>query len=135
MTTNRERRILILEDDLVLGALMVSMLADAGYTAEAASSPLEVSGSYDLVVADYLEPAYVRGQPWPHLDTLRLLANGGPILGCTGHPEALEEAPAALGVTAVAAKPFDIDEFITIIDRLLAEEPINPTIDEELWPR
>ena len=59
------RRILIVEDDATLGKLMAGMLEEAGYTPHVVASPEAAQGSYDLVVADYLAPAYRPGAPWP----------------------------------------------------------------------
>lgn len=115
------RRILILEDDRVLADLMASVLADAGYEPNVAVSPEAAEGTYDLVVADYLAPAFVPGEPWPHLDRLRHLSRGGPILGCTGHLDALAVSATSLGINAVATKPFDVDDLLKEIRRLLDE--------------
>jgi DNA-binding response OmpR family regulator len=115
------RRILIVEDDLTLANLMAAVLADAGYEPEVATSPGQARGTYDLVVSDYLAPVFAPGQPWPHLDELRALSRGGPILGCTGHQDALADEPEALGISAVAAKPFDVDDLLRRVEELLEQ--------------
>lgn len=112
-------RILIVEDDTALASLMAAVLEDAGYEAEIVTSPESAEGTYDLVVSDYLAPSYVRGEPWPYLDRLRDLARGGPILGCTGHQDALNDLPSNLGVAAVTTKPFDVDELLNTVSQLL----------------
>lgn len=114
-------RILIVEDDEVLAQLMASVLADAGYDPAVVHSPDAAQGTYDLVVADYLAPAFEPGRPWPHLDLLRRLSRGGPILGCTGHHDALADTPASLGVSALTPKPFDVDELVQTVERLLEQ--------------
>ena len=114
-------RVLIVEDDSTLASLMASVLEEAGYTSEIVTSPDAAEGRYDLVVADYLAPVYVPGQPWPFVDRLRDLCQGGPILGCTGHQDALNDSPTVLGITAVTAKPFDVDELLTLVERLLEQ--------------
>jgi DNA-binding response OmpR family regulator len=121
------RAILIVEDDAVLADMLAAVLKDAGYAADVSATPEAARGTYDLVVADYLAPSYAPGRPWPHLDALRSLANGGPILGCTGHPDVLLDSPTSLGVSAVALKPFDVDEFVRLVDRLLADHPPRPS--------
>jgi two-component system, OmpR family, response regulator QseB len=115
------RRILIVEDDLDLGTLMVGLLEDAGYSPQLVTSPELATGRYDLIVADYLAPRYLPGAPWPHLERLRHLgvSAGVPILGFTGHQEALGDDPHRLGVAAVAVKPFDLDDLLRTIERLL----------------
>lgn len=114
-------RVLIVEDDTTLASLMASVLEEAGYESEVVTSPDAAEGKYDLVVADYLAPVYLPGQPWPYVDRLRDLCQGGPILGCTGHQDALNDSPTALGITAVTAKPFDVDELLTTVERLLVQ--------------
>jgi DNA-binding response OmpR family regulator len=115
------RRILIVEDDLALANLIAAVLADAGYAPDVATSPELARGTYDLVVSDYMAPVFAPGKPWPYLEELRALTGGGPILGCTGHQDALADPPATLGITAIAAKPFDVDELVRTIERLLEE--------------
>jgi DNA-binding NtrC family response regulator len=126
-------RVLIVEDDETLAGLMASVLSDAGYQPEVVPSPDKAQGTYDLVVADYLAPAYVRGQPWPYLDELRALSKRGQILGCTGHHDALSDAPARLGVAAVTSKPFDVDALVRVVtdlidqgQRVASASPIGP---------
>lgn len=115
----RGRRVLIVEDDEALAGLMASVLSEAGFEAEIAPSPETARGTYDLVVSDYLAPAYERGRPWPHLEELRALSKQGQILGCTGHQDALSDAPDQLGVTAVTAKPFDVDALVRVVEDLI----------------
>jgi DNA-binding NtrC family response regulator len=118
------RRILIVEDDADLGSLLVGILEDAGYAPDLVTSPEGVSGPYDLVVADYLAPRYQPGRPWPHLDRLRALGAAGPapVIGCTGHKDAMTDDPVRLGVAAVAIKPFDVDAFLETVARVLGSE-------------
>jgi DNA-binding NtrC family response regulator len=116
---NGARRILIVEDDETLAGLMASVLSEAGYLPEVVPSPDKAQGTYDLVVADYLAPAYVRGEPWPFLDQLRALSRGGQILGCTGHQDAQSDTLARLGVTAVTPKPFDVDALVRVVTELI----------------
>ncbi|HEU5316176.1 MAG TPA: response regulator [Chloroflexota bacterium] len=129
----KARRILIVEDDATLAGLMASVLSDAGYQPDVVPSPEHAQGQYDLVVADYLAPAYVRGEPWPYLEKLRALSKQGRILGCTGHQDALSDALAHLGVAAVTSKPFDVDTLVRTVTELIEQgqrvadaSPIGP---------
>jgi|SRR5689334_18605858 CheY-like chemotaxis protein len=121
MTTASSHRILVVDDDAVLRDLLAAVLADAGYAPHVVESPEAAHGRYDLIVADYLAPAYQPGQPWPQLERLRCLGEGTPILGCTAHLEALGDDPDRLGVAAVTTKPFDVDDLIRTVERLLDE--------------
>jgi CheY-like chemotaxis protein len=120
--THSVRRVLILEDDSALGGLLEEILRDAGYAPQLAASPHQPCGTFDLVIADYLHPYYQPGQPWPFLERLRALSRG-PILGCTGHIDVLLDLPEDLGVTAVIAKPFDLDEFVRQVHQLTQAVP------------
>ncbi|HVG96008.1 MAG TPA: hypothetical protein VNK05_03865 [Chloroflexota bacterium] len=124
------QRILVLEDDADLGALLVGILEDAGYVPDLVTSPEGVSGTYDLAVADYLAPRFLPGQPWPHLDRLRALGAHGPlpVIGCTGHKDALADDPARLGVAAIAIKPFDLEVFLDTVARVLGSEHDAPGV-------
>ena len=99
------QRILVLEDDADLGALLVGILEDAGYAPDLVTSPEGVMGTYDLAVADYLAPRFARGPL--------------PVIGCTGHQDALADDPARLGVAAIAIKPFDLEVFLDTVARVL----------------
>jgi DNA-binding NtrC family response regulator len=124
------QRILIVEDDADLGSLLVGILEDAGYIPDLVTSPEGVSGPYDLVVADYLAPRYVPGRPWPHLELLQGLGAGGPVpvIGCTGHKDAVTDDPRQLGLAAIALKPFDLDVFLETVARVLRSEHDRPGV-------
>ncbi len=115
------RCVLIVDDDTSLARLMADILVDAGYTAQVAPSPAMAEGTFDLVIADYLCPSFAPGAPWPFLERLRALS-AGPILGCTGHHEALQDPPEELGISAVLTKPFDVDELVSEVHRLTRGE-------------
>lgn len=115
------QRILIVEDDEQLGLLMIGALEGEGYSAELVTSLEAARGPYDLIVADYFAPVYHPGARWPQLDRLRALGVDVPIIGCTGHLDARVDDTSALGVEAVAIKPFDLEVLLTMIEQLLAE--------------
>jgi DNA-binding NtrC family response regulator len=134
-------KILIVEDDEVLASLMATVLAEAGYDSEVAPSPEHARGSYDLVVADYLAPHFEPGQPWPFLEQLRALCQNGPILGCTGHQDALSDPVATLGVSAITSKPFDVEDLLQTVEQLLDQgrrvaeaSPLAPASAESTLP-
>jgi CheY-like chemotaxis protein len=123
--TDGPRRILIVEDDAEIGTLLVGVLEDAGYLPELVTSPEAAGGPYDLVITDYLAPRYVAGEPWPHLDLLRRLGEGGeiPVIGCTAHPDAHAEEPARVGLAALALKPFDVEDLLQTVAAVLDASP------------
>ncbi len=118
-TSERARRILILEDDESIARMLAMLLNDAGYASDVAITPDAARGTYDLIISDYLAPSFLPGQPWPHLDSLRRLSGGAPILGCTAHRDAAFGELANLGVSAVVIKPFDLDHVLATVDNLL----------------
>ena len=124
--TGRPARILVVEDDADLGALLTGVLQLAGYQSELVSSPEASGGPYDLIVSDYLAPAFAPGAPWPYVERLRSLGEGAPILGCTGHHDALSAEPDVLGIDAVTGKPFDLDDLLETIERLLKPTRVGP---------
>jgi two-component system OmpR family response regulator len=117
------RRILIVDDDEVIAHLLGTLLSDAGYSSHVVASPAEADGIYDLVIADYLAPKFEPGEPWPYLETLRQLSGGAPIVGCTAHQDAVYGQPASLGVSAVVVKPFDLEQMLATVERLLGAPP------------
>jgi CheY-like chemotaxis protein len=119
------RRVLIVEDDAEIGTLLVGVLEDAGYLPELVTSPEAAGGPYDLVITDYLAPRYVAGKPWPHLDVLRRLGEGEeiPIIGLTAHPDAHADEPGRVGLAAVALKPFDVEDLLRTVARVIDASP------------
>ncbi len=117
-------RILIVEDDEVIAKLLAAVLGEAGYASHVAASPHEAQGTYDLIIADYLAPSFAPDEPWPHLDTLRRLSAGAPIVGCTAHQDAAFGPPSALGVSEIVVKPFDLDQVLATVRRLLGGDDI-----------
>jgi DNA-binding NtrC family response regulator len=113
------RRILIVDDDDVVGDLLAALFADAGYEPHVVTSPADAEGTYDLIIADYLAPSFLADAPWPHLESLRRLSAGAPIVGCTAHQDAAAGDLPALGVSAVVVKPFDLEQILATVEQLL----------------
>lgn len=133
--------ILVLDDEPDLLELLSALLTSADYRMQAVQT------------ADDME-RYLREAELPVLFVLDLLLSGSsgdelarhlkeaerthdvPILMISAHPSAEREARAA-GADAFLAKPFDIDEFLSLVSSLLARpqaEPIAAKDQERTQP-
>lgn len=133
--------ILVLDDEPDLLELLSALLTSADYRMQAVQT------------ADDME-RYLREAELPVLFVLDLLLSGSsgdelarhlkeakrthdvPILMISAHPSAEREARAA-GADAFLAKPFDIDEFLSLVSSLLAcpqAEPIAAKDQERTQP-
>ncbi len=115
-------RILIVEDDILIGTHIADTLTDNGYAAElvcslAEAEPACQSGRYDAVILDFRVGAD------PSLEFARALAAAGtPFLFCTGSIE--EEVHEVLRDAVVVTKPFRDDELIAAVAGLLVERNV-----------
>ena len=114
--------ILVIEDDVALSDLLRQVLDDEGHRTFVASSLAEAGRvahgqDLDLVVADLLEFDLRTGPG--SVEALRAVANGCPVLLCTGQPDAdrLAELP---GVAGVLGKPFDLEHLLGAVNAALA---------------
>ena len=127
-------RILVVEDDAVLAALVGSVLEDAGYRVvlttslrdattwlRASTFQLMITDAFAVPGADPLDPA--------GLGSTALLAVTGetPVLLYTAHPVA-REAVCAAGFEDLLLKPFDLDQFEEQVCRLLASGGSTPAL-------
>ena len=116
--------ILVVEDDLPLARLMEALLESAGYhvvsvgDGEAALSSLRADRPA-LVLLDLTLP---RLDGWEVLERLREDLEAPPVILFTGHRAATERAIAA-GAAAAVLKPFDVDDLLATVERLLVSEP------------
>jgi DNA-binding NtrC family response regulator len=127
-----DARILVVDDDLALGMVLVGLLSQAGWRAEHARSGDEAlrrmeAAPYDLVVTDLRMPG---------MDGMALLKRIGadvPVIMLTAHgniPTAVEAMRA--GAVDFMAKPFDREEIVFTIEKALcarqraADEPPEP---------
>jgi two-component system OmpR family response regulator len=114
------RRLLIVEDETPLCAVLRAIFADAGYAVETAADGRDgwerlARGGFDLVLANTM---------LPYLDGYELLrrVRADPAVGripfvlmSAGSPA----TAAADGVTAYVAKPFDLDRLLATVERML----------------
>jgi CheY-like chemotaxis protein len=113
-------KVLIVEDEAALAALLSDVLRLAGYevvlttASRAAAMAVEIKPA--AVVMDYLMPGLNGSQV---VDQIRVALPAGapPVVLVTGLSNAKELAEQS-GVAAYLRKPFDVDDFVRIVDRL-----------------
>ncbi len=111
-------RIVVVEDDEAIRALLVAILTDEGYTVDAAADGqtaimrLQAGDAPDMILVDVHMPtmdgpaflrAYLAG-PGPHV----------PVVFTTASQMTVDEATAA-GAAGVLPKPFTLDALETLI--------------------
>ena len=122
--TNR-RSILVIDHDARVNDTLRMLLADAGYQAVAApdlDAAIHLLGSLklDLVITNYMEPAYRRGDRWPVLEMIRHLVDPGtPLVVMTTSTEELNQSACQLEVAAIVGKPFEVDDLLQHIARAM----------------
>jgi DNA-binding response OmpR family regulator len=124
----RPRRILIVDDDEAIRALLRMTLPDEDYEIDEA-----VDGEHALAVLDESRPELILldwKMPGRHgslvLDDVKARRPTVPVIVLTSelqeHHRALAES---LGVDAFLTKPFSPMELLAIVERLLAERPLD----------
>lgn len=116
----QRRRVIVVEDDGDIASLLTDILETEGYAAVAVSDSVALDGELDrrpdLVVLDL---RLTRGGADHILKSLRARDMGDvPILllsAATDLPDRARE----LGVTQYMAKPFELDELLTTIRRMV----------------
>ncbi|HYC02607.1 MAG TPA: ATP-binding protein [Azospirillaceae bacterium] len=102
-------RVLLVEDDPVVGAVLAATLEDLGYavtwskTADEAAALLARGGMADLLLTDMVMPGQMTGLDLAR--EARRLRPGMPVLMMTGY----SEAAAAMGEFPVLTKPYQLD--------------------------
>ena len=135
----RGGKVLIVEDDRVLGDLVHTILADEGYTASVLGAPLlgRVEPGALRAAVGRLEPDCVlldsggRGAPnasWAEAAWLHDRPRPVPVLMFTADARSTLEARAGVSARSRAAsyfavldKPFDLDELLDAVGRAVAE--------------
>ena len=116
-------RILVVDDDAYVRALVVKVLAKRGYNALAAADAWQASDilrqqSVDLVILDLRMPGPVDGEQL--LFTLRDQGNDVPVIVLSGYvDEDASQFPPDC-VHAVLRKPIDVDAFAEVVVEALA---------------
>ncbi len=118
-------RVLVVDDDLDFGDMILAMLEHRGIEAAVVSSPLdaldvlrEQPDAWDVMVTDQTMPG-MRGIDL--VKAVKAIRPNLPCLICTGYPEALDEGTlAAAGVFALLHKPVDFPHYFALLGRALA---------------
>jgi DNA-binding response OmpR family regulator len=118
--TKRRRRVVIVEDDGDIASLLTDILETEGYAAIAVSDSRDLDRELDtrpdLIVLDL---RLTRGGADQILAALRAREMGTvPVLLLSAATD-LPERARALGVTSFLAKPFELDELLTLVRRLV----------------
>jgi PAS domain S-box-containing protein len=123
----RPGKILVVDDEPEVAAVVKDVLATAGHLVDIAISGsdalqmMEVS-AYDLVFTDLGMPDM---SGWEVAEKINDLRPGIPVALVTGWGTALDEGDARKkGVTAIVHKPFEIDELVRIAHELLSKTAV-----------
>ena len=113
-------RVLVIEDEAPLRALLRDILADEGYAVDTAADghagwALLAAGGYDLVLCNVMLP-YLDGSALVgRLRADPALRDTPVILLSAAAPPAVAEAA---GADAFVAKPFDLDALLATVERV-----------------
>ena len=114
-------RIVLIEDDPDIAALVEEMLTEAGHQVEARSRlPEAVDPGAQLVITDLLAMrSYDLETARDWISLVRAAFPEAALIVSTAHAPAAAAGPAALGADAVLSKPFDITVFTSTVESLL----------------
>lgn len=128
-------RILLAEDDAEMRQLLVLALRRDGHEVVPSKDgnelvqnvvqSLKTGSPIDLVVTDVRMPGIsgFEATCW-----IRNLGCKTPVLAITAFADpALQAAGSRLGVIAMLDKPFELDEFRTLVNAVLASPPVRPS--------
>jgi DNA-binding response OmpR family regulator len=114
-------RIVLIEDDLDIAAMVEEMLTEAGHEVEVvADLPRAAVEDARLVITDLVElRAYDVAAARAWIARVRETFPKAAVIVSTAHSPAAVAGPAAIGADAVLIKPFDIAEFTQTVESLL----------------
>ena len=116
------RRIVLIEDDPDIAALVDGMLTEAGHQVEVRSTLPEgpVDQGTDLVITDLVAlRSYDPGAARSWIARVRAAYPDAAVVVSTAHQPAAVAGGPGLGADAVLEKPFDLDAFTRTVDSLL----------------
>lgn len=121
----KPQTILVIDHDARVNDALRMLLSEAGYKAVAAPDldaavHLLSTIKVDLVLSNYMEPAYRRGDRWPVLEMVRLLVGPDtPLIVLTTSPEEVNQSARQLGVADLIGKPFMLDDLLARVARAI----------------
>jgi two-component system response regulator MprA len=123
------RRVLVVEDDADIRQLLVEILGDEGYAVALAADGVEAieqvaAARPALLVLDLMLPRLNGDEVLAELER-RGLRTGLPVLVLTAAGP-IEERVAGLAAEAFLAKPFTIDEFVSVVQKLAGTPGCDP---------
>ncbi len=121
-------RVLLLEDDAALCALLVEALSIEGFTVRACGDigQLRQAASQhegDIVVADFWGHSQ-RALPDLERDEIRELSAILPVVLLTGRAWAADTSPGELGARAIIRKPFDLEILLDAVGQAMADSQV-----------
>ncbi len=122
----RQRRVLVIDDDEALRELLSEMLTEEGWTVKEAADGLAALALLegwrpDLIVLDHLMPR-MDGPAFLHAQRARSDIAAIPVLLLSAMRDRdLQVEANQPGVVAAMSKPFDLDALLALVERLLAE--------------
>jgi DNA-binding response OmpR family regulator len=120
-------RILVIDDDKIMNAMIVQMLKDAGFKAKGAADggiglKLLDSQPFDLIVTDIVMPE-IEGLEM--IQVIRSINRTIPIIAISGGgrtgPESYLSTAKTLGADHIFEKPFDKGPFLAAVRECLAQ--------------
>jgi DNA-binding response OmpR family regulator len=120
-------RVLVIESDPAIAALLAEILADEGHAAAgdatmAGGLARAQAGPWDACVTDGF---------WPDVDAasrayLADLGSCCPVILLSARDWARDARPADLGVAAVVPKPFDLDDLLDALETVTHARTVTP---------
>jgi CheY-like chemotaxis protein len=120
------RRILLVEDEPAIRAIMADTLGDAGFevtaicTGDEAAILIADSDRFDVLLTDITMPGLIDGIGLA--EHAREVHPDLPVVFVSGRPENARRAEAVGQPSAFVPKPYDVARVITMIDRLMSDE-------------
>jgi DNA-binding response OmpR family regulator len=115
-------RIVVVDDDPLLGALLTEFLADEGHEVRVVRSHAEALAACELIACDaFLVDGFgptATVLTAEHRAILQTLEDRAPVIIISGHSWLRRLSLKEIGVEAVLLKPFELDELLGILKRV-----------------